>query len=105
MPTLKARPTKAASTSMVVMPMPDGELDLDLVDDGVEVGDYVVELTRVVGQEGPEVVREVAQLGDRRVEHAGVLGEGLGDQHQVVEHGANLGVAVVDGAGDDVHVV
>src|SRR5207248_5571221 len=82
-----------------------GQLDLHLGDDGAEVPDDAVDLALVVGQESAEVVREVAQLGDGGVEDVCVLGEGLRDQHQVVEDGADLGVAVVDGTGDDVHVV
>src|SRR5207248_11257555 len=82
-----------------------GQLDLHLGDDGAEVPDDAVDLALVVGQESAEVVREVAQLGDGGVEDVCVLGEGLGDQHQVVEDGADLGVAVVDGAGDAIDVV
>src|SRR5438270_3498553 len=44
------------------------QLDLDLVDNGVEVGDDAVDLCAVVGQQAAEVVREVTQLGYGSVE-------------------------------------
>ena len=94
-----------ASSSPATMCSTVGQLAADGLHDRCQVGDDAVDLRAVVAKDLGEMAVVVGEFDRRLVEHVDVVVERLRDQYEVVEHLADLAVAVADGGGDGVDVL